>query len=543
MRRITRLHLLVLALISLGFFPPQVKGQGCPLEVWAYDSHTTCTSYGPPLARGLIQTDGTCRETDILEDDSGVGMAYLPGIYAATCAPINDINSGDEYQVIFSQSGCSSDDCAPPPSDLDSGFCERDWSVWSVLYSLVLPPNRIPVTDPEFLAMGGRRCLGLVVDGSIVLTIAVYGNCNCETSAPSPSPVTISAPTAAPSMQSLATANPTVAPSVRTTTLFSPTWIPTSQTPPNPTSSPDVSEATSKPSLRTLAPTMSGSKSVNVVNEIITLSPSATDLASKTMAPNDLDEDSRAALSTGDGSGLNKTSIFAASVAAGLTALLCCGIAYCLLLSKEQQQRKGTERSEPKISSSTPPEVFFVSQENEDVSTIGDPAGFVSRVDAPYEDVTVQPERPFAHNGEEESIDSGIYTSGTDIRISKDDGSLDDFFAGSNASRITLPRETFEVTVPPGPLGILIDSRDGRLRVSALKTGSVFLSKGINVGDCLVTVDQVDVRRSTPLEVSAIVTERASKSRIFRFERASNSYHSFPEADNMNFRIIGKSTE
>jgi hypothetical protein len=540
----------------------QVVVSACPLEVWAYDSYTSCQNYAEPIARGLINADGTCRTTDVIQDSvNGQAATYLPGTYTATCVPIEDETSFDEYHVRFSESGCVSEDCAPDPEG-DLGVCERNWSSMSVLYSLLPPSSIIPVTDLDFAAIGGRRCLGFVVEGSIALTLAVYGDCNCDIATPAPSTglVATMSPTLSPIIQPTGAPIVTQSPTSSTTapTLL-PTYAPSLRTTPSPSSRPTLAAipsvvVTNMPSASLLSATSSptqifGQEPIGVVNDILSPKPTIINVGDTTAMPTD---DGTDTTSQDAGSsqmdlvdrdeGPSSREMFIAAMIAGIGAILCCCSICALTLSRRQRQHKSTvpiQSTTPP--SSTPPEISFEKQMNEEVSTIGEPIGHTpSATGYPVvEERTVTPEGPFFASPNDEGTIESVYTSGTDdLRISKDDGSLEGgLFVASLSPTVESHIDCFEVRAPPGPLGILVHKHNGRLCISSLKVNSVLTSKGVKVGDYFLSVDDTNVERLSPVQCSEIVRSKAEGFRTLKFQRISTGHHNYYEEGDSN-RIV-----
>ena len=252
--------------------------------------------------------------------------------------------------------------------------------------------------------------------------------------------------------------------------------------------------------------------------------------------------------------------LFLASIITGTSVLICCCCALYLLLARRRQSDSGpstnrsNNKSPAKVSpnrpinmahhSATPPltqvlqEISFHDKGsggggggtggpgNEDVSTLGDPAGIMEGYGA---DESTAPVRSPLLDREDGSVLS-IYTSGTDIRVSKDDNSFEDtYFAGAGAVSAATTNDdnttTYHVEAPPGPLGLLIHSAssNGKLCVNGVKPDSVFAARGVQSGDFLVAVDNVDVQHMTPKGLSNYLSASSSSSqptsRLFTLER------------------------
>jgi hypothetical protein len=110
-----------------------------------------------------------------------------------------------------------------------------------------------------------------------------------------------------------------------------------------------------------------------------------------------------------------------------------------------------------------------------------------------------------------------IYTLGTNMWVSKDNNSLKDTFGIMGVA--DMGKRVFHVEAPTGPLGLLIHMANNWLCVTDFKPNSVFSNKGIQVGNCLVAVDSVNVQHLMPKMLSQLVKERACATRLFTFER------------------------
>lgn len=82
--------------------------------------------------------------------------------------------------------------------------------------------------------------------------------------------------------------------------------------------------------------------------------------------------------------------------------------------------------------------------------------------------------------------------------------------------------EKYEIEVPPGRLGMVIDTPNGGIPVvHALKSESVLFNK-VKVGDRLIYVDEDDVTNMTALQVSKLISLRSEQKRQLVFVRASH---------------------
>jgi hypothetical protein len=83
----------------------------------------------------------------------------------------------------------------------------------------------------------------------------------------------------------------------------------------------------------------------------------------------------------------------------------------------------------------------------------------------------------------------------------------------------SIAENKFEVTVPAGKLGMVIDTPNGGVPVvHAIKTESI-LSTSVHVGDKLVSVDGEDVTAMTAVQVSKLISLKSDQKRVLAFVR------------------------
>jgi hypothetical protein len=81
----------------------------------------------------------------------------------------------------------------------------------------------------------------------------------------------------------------------------------------------------------------------------------------------------------------------------------------------------------------------------------------------------------------------------------------------------------FEVQVPPGMLGMVVDAPNGSMPVvRAIKPESI-LAGQVQIGDRLIAVDHQDVTRMTAIDVSNMISLRQNKTRTLVFLRVGGS--------------------
>jgi hypothetical protein len=177
-------------------------------------------------------------------------------------------------------------------------------------------------------------------------------------------------------------------------------------------------------------------------------------------------------------------------------------------------------------------EVAFTAPD--DVSTLGEPFGTTDQNYILQDESTASVamssllgEEFLTHDPEGGSrTEASVSTSSaatTDIDIDKllpgDDESFDQLFTNASAMTATgMDVLRYDVQVPPGRIGMMLDA--GFPRVNAIKPDSIFATRNVQVGDYLVSLDEVDVRGMEPMDVSRMIVMRSKQPRrVFTFER------------------------
>jgi hypothetical protein len=120
----------------------------------------------------------------------------------------------------------------------------------------------------------------------------------------------------------------------------------------------------------------------------------------------------------------------------------------------------------------------------------------------------------FSKNGQH--LGSGPYDDEEDD--DDDDVSFEEQFASN--TRRSNSQDRFEVEVPPGKLGMVIDTpNNGVPVVHAIKQESVLCDR-VYVGDRLVSVDGEDVTSMTAVQVSKLISLKSDQRRLLVFLRA-----------------------
>ncbi|GKY99756.1 hypothetical protein MPSEU_000929500 [Mayamaea pseudoterrestris] len=99
--------------------------------------------------------------------------------------------------------------------------------------------------------------------------------------------------------------------------------------------------------------------------------------------------------------------------------------------------------------------------------------------------------------------------------VFSDDASFEQQFADGDAVD-----EKFEIKVPPGKLGMVIDTPNGDVPiVHAIKSESILYDQ-VKVGDRLLSVNGIDVSSMTALQVSKLISLKADQHRVLNFHRS-----------------------
>lgn len=174
---------------------------------------------------------------------------------------------------------------------------------------------------------------------------------------------------------------------------------------------------------------------------------------------------------------------------------------------------------------------IVVEHKNDDISTLGDPVPIAARHSSHDEqtasignDYDYSRDYRRAHGiasdlGSLERNESvGSRTNNSASIFSSDHSS--DFMVDVADPQVV---HRFEVTVPPGKLGIVMDnSPSGTPMVFAVKPHSV-LVRDVQVGDRLLSVDQEDVTIMTAIQVSKLISLKNDQERILVFCRKRSS--------------------
>jgi hypothetical protein len=101
----------------------------------------------------------------------------------------------------------------------------------------------------------------------------------------------------------------------------------------------------------------------------------------------------------------------------------------------------------------------------------------------------------------------------------EDDASFEELYGDVDD---TSHPDRFEVDVPPGKLGMVVDTPNyGIPQVHAIKEDSVLVGR-VKVGDRLMHVDLIDVTRMSAIEVSNLIHKKSKSARVLGFARKAS---------------------
>jgi C-terminal processing protease CtpA/Prc len=187
-------------------------------------------------------------------------------------------------------------------------------------------------------------------------------------------------------------------------------------------------------------------------------------------------------------------------------------------------------------------------ERQDDISTLGDPM-FGLMINAPSADrdertasvaadydyarqflggTTMLTARDRVHSTESDFLSSAHTESFSKLsalpednpnRIFDDDVSFEEQYGPTDGKEEQEGVEKIRVIVPPGKLGMVIDTPGGGCPVvHNIKPESILVDR-IQVGDQLVSVDQEDVTQMTAVQVSKLISLRSNQTRVLVFVR------------------------
>jgi len=176
-------------------------------------------------------------------------------------------------------------------------------------------------------------------------------------------------------------------------------------------------------------------------------------------------------------------------------------------------------------SATPPPQSYFGTIESregeDDVSTLGDPYFGENPTEPPRADDTVTGSMMSSEQGmyefgiNRERLNTGgastLMTStmnGSNPNVFRDDATYEDVYRTPNGYEGSSNYQRVTVIAPAGKLGIVVDNQTGDMPVvHAIKETSVLNGK-VHVGDYLLSVDEIDCRGLSAVQVSRLISSR-----------------------------------
>lgn len=255
----------------------------------------------------------------------------------------------------------------------------------------------------------------------------------------------------------------------------------------------------------------------------------------------------------GDGSGGNGLGIVVGAAAGGAVVM---ALAILLLMRRSKnsfaahdgKMLASTEGNTSGVASNNPMTAEILVERQDDVSTLGDPVFGGAMMNLGAAAAFERDERTASVGGDYDyakdylmqrgsidetanrerlaSADTG--TSGTPFTrvgsgpmgasVFDDDASFEQQYDQEHEYG---GEERFDVTVPPGKLGMVIDTPNGSVPIiHAIKADSVLAGK-VQVGDRLLSVDSEDVTNLTAVQVSKLISLKSKDERVLVLARGS----------------------
>ena len=220
----------------------------------------------------------------------------------------------------------------------------------------------------------------------------------------------------------------------------------------------------------------------------------------------------------------NSAAFIGVGVAAGAAVLL--GLAAFVYFRKNG---KGSSTMEP---TATATSALGFSTEikvdrQDDISTLGDPVygGGMATSNSVRDEQTASINdydyaKSFLYAGGRDRVQSQDSAPASSASTKITTGVAATSLFGDDPSQLLADEERFDITVPPGKLGMVIDTPSGVPVVHAIKPESVLYSL-VAVGDRLVKVDGEDVTAMTAVQVSKLISLKSDQDRILTFARTT----------------------
>ena len=234
----------------------------------------------------------------------------------------------------------------------------------------------------------------------------------------------------------------------------------------------------------------------------------------------------------------NDVMLYIIAAAGGGCALVVAGLVflYCTRKSSNADSSPPSPKKRDDITTSASDRSPFglaadilVVNKNDDISTLGDPVPIMTHSSPDEQTASIGNDYDYSR---EYRRAHGIPSDAGSLERNESVGSRTNnsasFFSSEHSLDFLLdgdPRliHRFEVTVPPGKLGIVMDnSPSGTPMVFAVKPESV-LARDVQVGDRLLSVDQEDVTVMSAIQVSKLISLKNDQERTLVFCRKKSS--------------------
>ena len=579
---LSRIQVPTFSLVVLFLVGQLLPVQSCPLEIWTFASLPDCTAVSAnvntlqPLSKGSIFADGTCRTTDVLSSSLNPPGVQLPGTYSAYCVA-SSTESPTFGIVQMWESGCIDSECGQNLDTNPPGTCDRDMTSLASIYSRLSPPGELVVQDPTLRSTGYFRCFQFGGGGATTnqnVTFAVFGNCNCQSTDAPVEPPRTNAPTFAPTSQPTAlpsTSEPTLAPVVAATTTTEAATTAAATTEATTEYSEPVTTAVSATAVQD--PPVSDAPPETIPSETEEPTDKQTEPPVRPTEPSPVKDDNDETKDSPlipESAEAGSTSILPMVAGGAVAGAVCVALAVSMVWFLTKRKRKSAQlEKEPKspedgtpipasLSTKSPPQPFtqppgrlfseIVCSPSDDISTLGEPLGMewqnqfrsdesTASVPMSYIRNMMAQEGGFLYATEGDTASrtetSAMSTVVTEIDPDKfmpaDDDDEESFEHVFHRAFTPSKKENvlrFQINVPPGRLGMLLDAAEGIPTVNQIKPDSVFASQNVRVGDHLIAVDDIDVRGMEPIDVSQLIVMKARQPRrVFVFERRKRAGH------------------
>lgn len=214
----------------------------------------------------------------------------------------------------------------------------------------------------------------------------------------------------------------------------------------------------------------------------------------------------------------------AALVTLGLCFLYCNRKGGTTAPKKDSHTTTGSDSSPAGLAA----DILVNPRNNDDISTLGDPvttAMMTSHIAGPSDEHTASVHNDYDYSQEYRRA-HGIASDVGSLDRNESVGNSASIFSSEHSLQELLDEsnDRFEVVVPPGKLGIVMDNSpsSGTPMVYAVKPNSV-LCREVRIGDRLISVDDADVTMMSAIQVSKLISLKNDQERTLVFVRKRES--------------------